>query len=169
MILWVCSQCSWTGWRFTYMNIYVLTPNFCTYRYGLPVNFQAVLMRPQKKMAKRLREVLNQLYSHLDNTSYSGGTTDVSAQFRFKTNWVSILHHWKANFTSVWQYMTYVGMLACSLLALMLWPLPDAVAKWVRVRAASAKSQGSHPGRVKAVTYKIDTCCYLTWRSALIG
>lgn len=41
-------------------------------RYGLPVNFQAMLLQPQKKTVKRLREVLNQLYSHLDNTAYSG-------------------------------------------------------------------------------------------------
>lgn len=41
-------------------------------RYGLPVNFQAMLLRPQKKTIKRLREVLNQLYSHLDNSGVSG-------------------------------------------------------------------------------------------------
>lgn len=46
-------------------------------RYGLPVNFQAVLMRPQKKTLKRLREVLNQLYSHLDNTAYTSGPGDM--------------------------------------------------------------------------------------------
>lgn len=42
-------------------------------RYGLPVNFQAMLLKPQKKTVKRLREVLNQLYSHLDNSAYTGG------------------------------------------------------------------------------------------------
>ncbi|CAG7677355.1 unnamed protein product [Allacma fusca] len=41
-------------------------------RYGLPVNFQAVLMYPNKKSSKRLREVLNQLYQHLDS---SGGSS----------------------------------------------------------------------------------------------
>lgn len=41
-------------------------------RYGLPVNFQAVLMYPNKKSTKRLREVLNQLYQHLDS---SGGSS----------------------------------------------------------------------------------------------
>ena len=39
---------------------------FC--RYGLPVNFQAMLLQPMKKSQRRLKEVLAQLYSHLDNT-----------------------------------------------------------------------------------------------------
>jgi len=42
-------------------------------RYGLPVNFQAVLMKPNKGVAKRLRQVLGQLYSHLDSSAYGGG------------------------------------------------------------------------------------------------
>ncbi|KAI8781390.1 V-type proton ATPase subunit C 1-A-like [Biomphalaria glabrata] len=41
-------------------------------RYGLPVNFQAMLIRPIKKNHKRLREILNQLYGHLDSTALSG-------------------------------------------------------------------------------------------------
>jgi V-type H+-transporting ATPase subunit C len=40
-------------------------------RYGLPVNFQAVLMHPNKKSMKRLREVLNQMYAHLDSSGSS--------------------------------------------------------------------------------------------------
>ena len=48
-------------------------------RYGLPVNFQAMLLRPQKKGNKRLRDVLNQLYAHLDNSAYTGAAaTEVS-------------------------------------------------------------------------------------------
>ncbi|GAB1859343.1 V-type proton ATPase subunit C [Camponotus japonicus] len=38
-------------------------------RYGLPVNFQAILLHPHKKCAKRLRDVLNQLYAHLDSSA----------------------------------------------------------------------------------------------------
>ncbi|XP_004686495.1 PREDICTED: V-type proton ATPase subunit C 2 isoform X1 [Condylura cristata] len=39
-------------------------------RYGLPVNFQAVLLRPQKKSStKRLREVLNSVFRHLDEVA----------------------------------------------------------------------------------------------------
>ncbi|KAF5293005.1 hypothetical protein FQA39_LY13774 [Lamprigera yunnana] len=38
-------------------------------RYGLPVNFQAILLHPNKKSAKRLRDVLNQLYGHLDSSA----------------------------------------------------------------------------------------------------
>ncbi|XP_064603014.1 V-type proton ATPase subunit C 1-like [Liolophura sinensis] len=41
-------------------------------RYGLPVNFQAMILQPYKKSMKRLREVLNQLYGHLDNAGLSG-------------------------------------------------------------------------------------------------
>ncbi|XP_044537772.1 V-type proton ATPase subunit C 1-like [Gracilinanus agilis] len=38
-------------------------------RYGLPVNFQAMLLRPNEKNKKRLREVLNDLYRHLMGSS----------------------------------------------------------------------------------------------------
>lgn len=38
-------------------------------RYGLPVNFQAILLHPSKKSVKRLRDVLNQLYGHLDSSA----------------------------------------------------------------------------------------------------
>jgi len=35
-------------------------------RYGLPVNFQAFIIKPQKKTAKRLRETLENLYSNMN-------------------------------------------------------------------------------------------------------
>uniref|UniRef100_A0A671VD90 V-type proton ATPase subunit C n=1 Tax=Sparus aurata TaxID=8175 RepID=A0A671VD90_SPAAU len=38
-------------------------------RYGLPVNFQAMLLQPSKKTMKKLREVLNDLYKHLDSSA----------------------------------------------------------------------------------------------------
>ncbi|XP_021340043.1 V-type proton ATPase subunit C 1-A-like [Mizuhopecten yessoensis] len=38
-------------------------------RYGLPVNFQAMLIQPHRKSMRNLRSVLGQLYSHLDNTA----------------------------------------------------------------------------------------------------
>lgn len=44
-------------------------------RYGLPVNFQAVLMQPQKSSTKRLRTVLNNLYAHLDAGGGGSGPT----------------------------------------------------------------------------------------------
>lgn len=48
-------------------------------RYGLPVNFQAILIHPNKKSVKRLRDVLNQLYSHLDGSaSAPSSNADVS-------------------------------------------------------------------------------------------
>ncbi|XP_058054144.1 V-type proton ATPase subunit C [Anopheles bellator] len=46
-------------------------------RYGLPVNFQAILIHPNKKSTKRLRDVLQQLYGHLDGSAgSSGGNAD---------------------------------------------------------------------------------------------
>lgn len=41
-------------------------------RYGLPVNFTVACMRPQRRNTKRLREVLAELYGHLDGTSVAG-------------------------------------------------------------------------------------------------
>ena len=41
-------------------------------RYGLPVNFQAMLLLPQKKTQKRLREKLNELYADLDSAGGAG-------------------------------------------------------------------------------------------------
>lgn len=44
-------------------------------RYGLPVNFQAVVMVPARKSAKRLRDQLQQLYQHLDaSTAHQGSS-----------------------------------------------------------------------------------------------
>lgn len=39
------------------------------FRYGLPVNFQAMLLQPNKKTMKKLREVLYDLYKHLDSSA----------------------------------------------------------------------------------------------------
>merc|ERR1712105_62624 len=36
-------------------------------RFGLPVNFQGMVMLPQRKQIKKLRETLNDLYFHLDS------------------------------------------------------------------------------------------------------
>ncbi|NXP07443.1 VATC2 ATPase, partial [Thinocorus orbignyianus] len=38
-------------------------------RYGLPVNFQAMLLQPNRKSVKRLREVLNVVFKHLDEVA----------------------------------------------------------------------------------------------------
>uniref|UniRef100_A0A8D0PHJ1 V-type proton ATPase subunit C n=1 Tax=Sus scrofa TaxID=9823 RepID=A0A8D0PHJ1_PIG len=51
-------------------------------RYGLPVNFQAVLLQPHKKSStKRLREVLNSVFRHLDQVA-AASILDVSISFR---------------------------------------------------------------------------------------
>lgn len=49
-------------------------------RYGLPVNFQAILLQPHKKSTKRLRDVLNQLYAHLDSSATTSATSQFSNQ-----------------------------------------------------------------------------------------
>ncbi|XP_060709428.1 V-type proton ATPase subunit C 1-A-like [Hemiscyllium ocellatum] len=46
-------------------------------RYGLPVNFQAMLLQPNKKTMKRLRDVLNALFKHLDEVA-AASTIDVN-------------------------------------------------------------------------------------------
>ncbi|TNN85669.1 V-type proton ATPase subunit C 1-A [Liparis tanakae] len=38
-------------------------------QYGLPVNFQAMLLQPNKKNMKKLREVVYDLYKHLDSSA----------------------------------------------------------------------------------------------------
>ena len=55
------------------------------FRFGLPVNFQAMLLHPNKKNTKKLRDVLQQLYGHLDSSAQSGaqGSHDVSTVFLF--------------------------------------------------------------------------------------
>ncbi len=41
------------------------------YRFGLPVDFEAVLIRPNKRNYKKLREVLQSMFEHLDNLAVS--------------------------------------------------------------------------------------------------
>ena len=45
---------------------YILYNFLNLHRYSLPVNFQAVVMKPHRKAQKKLTETLNQLYGHLD-------------------------------------------------------------------------------------------------------
>lgn len=53
-------------------------------RYGLPVNFLSVLIHPNKKQNRKLRDTLNQLYSHLD-TSIGQGPVDEIPGFSIGT------------------------------------------------------------------------------------
>lgn len=46
-------------------------------RYGLPVNFVAVLLQPPKKNQRKLRELLNQHYAHLDTSISQGPLEDI--------------------------------------------------------------------------------------------
>jgi len=52
-------------------------------RFGLPVNFQGMVMLPQKKQMKKLREVLNDLYFHLDTAGAIGGQEDIPTGLGF--------------------------------------------------------------------------------------
>ena len=47
-------------------------------RYSLPVNFQAVVMKPHRRSQKKLTETLNQMYGHLDSKYIASEATDVS-------------------------------------------------------------------------------------------
>ncbi|NXU60724.1 VATC1 ATPase, partial [Horornis vulcanius] len=57
--------------QFVSLNKLVIIEIFLLYflRYGLPVNFQAMLLQPNKKTMKKLREVLYDLYKHLDSSA----------------------------------------------------------------------------------------------------
>merc|ERR1719466_682843 len=47
-------------------------------RFGLPVNFQGMVVLPQKKQVKKLRECLNDIYFHLDSAGgYVAGGEDL--------------------------------------------------------------------------------------------
>lgn len=63
---------------FTY-STEVWRTRFVVHRYGLPVNFQAMLLQPNKKNMKKLREVLYDLYKHLDS---SAAIIDVSLRLK---------------------------------------------------------------------------------------
>ncbi|KAJ8387930.1 hypothetical protein AAFF_G00148640 [Aldrovandia affinis] len=45
-------------------------------RYGLPVNFQTVLLQPDRKRGKKVRNLLDSLYEHLDSAA-AASTPDV--------------------------------------------------------------------------------------------
>jgi len=53
-------------------------------RFGLPVNFQGMMVLPQKKTSRKLRDTLGQLYAHLDSTGNPGGAeADIPAGLGF--------------------------------------------------------------------------------------
>ncbi|XP_048830829.1 V-type proton ATPase subunit C 1-B-like [Brienomyrus brachyistius] len=45
-------------------------------RFGLPVNFKALLLQPEKKNSKKLRELLSTLFSHLDTAPAAGDPSE---------------------------------------------------------------------------------------------
>jgi V-type H+-transporting ATPase subunit C len=47
-------------------------------RYGLPVNFQAMILAPPRRVQKRLKEVLNQHYLHLDASGTQASKADIT-------------------------------------------------------------------------------------------
>lgn len=86
-----------THWKLKkILSLYLL------YRYGLPVNFQAILIEPNKKSVKRLRDVLNQLYGHLDGASAGGNVNSADVS---RSNWIiyvnieSLISHTECGYT----------------------------------------------------------------------
>lgn len=62
----------------------------------MPVNFQAMLLQPNKKTVKKLREVLHELYKHLDSSA--AAIIDVStlgALEEQELEWISEKNYWK--------------------------------------------------------------------------
>ena len=49
----------------------------CIPRFSLPVNFQAVVLKPHRKQQKKLAETLNQMFGHLDS-KFIASEIDVS-------------------------------------------------------------------------------------------
>ena len=45
--------------------------SFLLNRYGLPVNFAAIVIHPTRKTSKRLRDVLDRLFGYLDQSDRS--------------------------------------------------------------------------------------------------
>lgn len=77
--LWVILDCK--NWQIVHHNkeihLFVNKSTSSLLRYGLPVNFQAMLLEPGKKQKKRLKEVLFGLYSHLDSANTKDSANDV--------------------------------------------------------------------------------------------
>lgn len=48
-------------------------------RYGLPVNFQAMLLQPSKKTYKKIKDMLDTCYQHLDNQGFSSSMYDANS------------------------------------------------------------------------------------------
>lgn len=72
---------------------YATTNKYFVARYGLPVNFQAMLLHPNKKNTKKLRDTLQQMYGHLDSSAQQGGhaAQDVSISIRVVPDNVSTI------------------------------------------------------------------------------
>ena len=79
-----CGVCSSVVYYFSYF-FWKWSYEHTLTSYGLPVNFQAILIQPNKKSTKRLREVLNQLYIHLDNSALQSGQDVSFNSFAFDT------------------------------------------------------------------------------------
>nr|ACO11255.1 Vacuolar proton pump subunit C [Caligus rogercresseyi] len=62
-------------------------------RFGLPVNFQAMLLLPQKKTQKKLRDVLNNLYSHLDSSGGVNEPMDIPAGLGFNQEYYPYVYY----------------------------------------------------------------------------
>ena len=62
------------------------------FRYSLPVNFQAVVMKPHRKAQKKLGDCLRQLYGHLD-ANHIAIEADVSQLLRYLVLIIEVQRH----------------------------------------------------------------------------
>ena len=67
---------------------------FLSFRYGLPVNFQTVLIQPNKKSLKKLREVLQNLYGHLDTGGLMADKSEVRRLTFIRSIYFSKFFQW---------------------------------------------------------------------------
>ena len=63
-----------------------------SFRYGLPVNFQAMILQPYKKTHRRLRDQLMQLYKGLDSSGMNS-TSEVSTVCRYYEKYNQGIRH----------------------------------------------------------------------------
>ena len=67
-------------------------------RYGLPVSYQVILLQPDRKCVKKLRELLSSLFTHLDPAA-AASKPDVSGLLYLGAeaalNWIVTTYEYK--------------------------------------------------------------------------
>lgn len=67
-------------------------------RYGLPLNYQALLLQTDRKRSKKLEEELSLLFTHLDPTA---AACKMDVRGRIKSHFIHVMYTW-AHMLSKW-------------------------------------------------------------------